>query len=127
AQPASQPGRAGLPRFPATVRTRTRRRQGGPHGRPRDDPRTRAVTLAGMTGSSGAAVAAALATPGGRPPLRGSDLPAAVTLDAGIAWADGVIEYVGPVDGLPWEPTVGQPGRGCIVPGFVDCHVHLPF
>ena len=47
-----------------------------------------------MTGSRGAAVAAALSTPGGRPPLRGSDLPAAVTLDAGIAWADGVIDIV---------------------------------
>jgi imidazolonepropionase len=80
-----------------------------------------------MTGSRGAAVAATLATAGGPPPLRGSDLPAAVTFDAGIAWADGLIEYAGPAEGLPWEPTVGDPGRGGIVPGFVDCHVHLPF
>ena len=24
-------------------------------------------------------------------------------------------------------PTIGSPERGCLVPGFVDCHVHLPF
>ena len=46
----------------------------------------------------------------------------------GVAWDDdGMIAYVGRADGLPWEPTLGSPNRGCIVPGFVDCHTHLPF
>lgn len=46
----------------------------------------------------------------------------------GVAWdADGTIVYSGPADGLPWEPDTGSPERGCLVPGFVDCHTHLPF
>lgn len=46
----------------------------------------------------------------------------------GMAWDDdGVIAYVGAADRLPWEATLGSPDRGCIVPGFVDCHTHLPF
>jgi imidazolonepropionase len=80
-----------------------------------------------MDPASGAAVAAALATGAGPLPARGSSLPATVIADAGIAWQDGVITYVGPADGLGTEPTAGAPGKGCIVPGFVDCHVHLPF
>ena len=80
-----------------------------------------------MSGSRGAAVAATLVTATGAPPARGSTLAASVTPEAGVAWIDGVIEYVGPADGLPWEPTAGDPARGSIVPGFVDCHVHLPF
>src|SRR5439155_26060343 len=27
----------------------------------------------------------------------------------------------------PWSPSAGRPDRGCLAPGFVDCHVHLPF
>ena len=55
--------------------------------------------------------------------------PAATTAGGvGVAWNDeGAIVYVGDVDGLPREPTIGSPDRGCIVPGFVDCHTHLPF
>jgi imidazolonepropionase len=77
-------------------------------------------------GETGAAVAASLATASGPLPLRGRAV-ADVTLDAGLAWEDGVITYAGTADGLPVEPTVGSPDAGCIVPGFVDCHVHLPF
>jgi imidazolonepropionase len=45
-----------------------------------------------------------------------------------VAWDDdGSIAYVGTPDGLPWEPTIGSPDRGCLVPGFVDQHTHLPF
>ena len=46
---------------------------------------------------------------------------------AGVAWEDGILTYVGPAGGLPWPATVGTPDRGLLVPGFVDCHVHLPF
>jgi imidazolonepropionase len=77
----------------------------------------------------GAVVAAAMATPGRPGPLRGSELAATETASpAGLAWdADGTIVYAGAADGLPWEPETGSPDSGCLVPGFVDCHTHLPF
>jgi imidazolonepropionase len=76
----------------------------------------------------GAAVAAAIATAGGPLPARGPSLPATVTATAGIAWDEtGAIVFAGRADDLPWEPAFGAPDRGCLVPGFVDCHVHLPF
>lgn len=81
-----------------------------------------------MTGPRGAAVAAALATPSGPLPARGTAATASVLEGpAGVAWEDGVLTYVGPASGLPWEPTIGSPDRGLLIPGFVDCHVHLPF
>ncbi len=81
-----------------------------------------------MTGSRGAAVAAALATASGPLPARGA-AAAATVLDepAGVAWEDGILTYVGAAGGLPWPATIGTPDRGLLVPGFVDCHVHLPF
>lgn len=46
----------------------------------------------------------------------------------GIAWHDdGTIAFTGSADDLPWEPVLGSPDRGCLVPGFVDQHTHLPF
>ena len=47
----------------------------------------------------------------------------------GVAWDDdGTIVFVGSADDLPSEPvTLGRVDEGTIVPGFVDCHVHLPF
>ncbi|MGZ8646719.1 MAG: imidazolonepropionase [Actinomycetota bacterium] len=81
-----------------------------------------------MTGSRGAAVAAALATASGPLPARGAAATASVLDEpAGVAWEDGVLTYVGPAGGLPWPATVGAPDRGLLAPGFVDCHVHLPF
>jgi imidazolonepropionase len=79
-------------------------------------------------GSRGAAVAAALATASGPLPARGAAATASVLDEpAGVAWEDGILTYVGPAGGLPWPATIGEPDRGLLVPGFVDCHVHLPF
>jgi imidazolonepropionase len=75
----------------------------------------------------GAAVAAALVTAQGPLPARGAAATASVRTHAGIAWEAGAIVYVGDVDGLPWPARIGTPDHGCLVPGFVDCHVHLPF
>ncbi len=81
-----------------------------------------------MMGSRGAAVAAALATASGPFPARGAAATATVIDEpAGVAWEDGLLTYVGPAGGLPWPATIGTPDRGMLVPGFVDCHVHLPF
>jgi imidazolonepropionase len=77
--------------------------------------------------ASGAIVATSLVTAKGTAPSRGADLGApAVIHEAGVAWADGVITFVGPADELPdGDPHVFG---GCtIAPGFVDCHTHLPF
>jgi imidazolonepropionase len=77
----------------------------------------------------GGIVAAAIGTARGDRPL-GGDRAAATVLDGGVgvAWGDdGSIGFVGPADGLPWQPTMGSPDRGCLTPGFVDCHTHLPF
>jgi imidazolonepropionase len=81
-----------------------------------------------MANGPGAVVAAGLATAVGSPPSRGPAL-AARSDDgpSGVAWDGGRIVYAGPADGLPWPPEAGRPDRGLLVPGFVDCHVHLPF
>ena len=70
-----------------------------------------------------------MATPVGRAPLREEALAASETVGpVGVAWDEtGTIVYAGATDGLPWAPTAGEPDRGCLVPGFVDCHTHLPF
>jgi imidazolonepropionase len=76
----------------------------------------------------GAAVAASMASATGPFPARGPRVAASVTPEAGLAWdGSGMIVYAGPATGLPWAPTVGTPDRGCLIPGFVDAHVHLPF
>jgi imidazolonepropionase len=74
----------------------------------------------------GAAVASAMAGAHGE---RASAQPATWRGDgAGVAWDDdGSIVFVGAADDLPWEPSLGAADRGCIVPGFVDCHTHVPF
>mgnify|MGYP005840763375 CR=1 FL=1 len=74
-----------------------------------------------------ALAASALATPRGPGPLRGPGAVELLELRPGaVAWgADGRVTYVGPPDNLPIEPEWFE---GCtIVPGFVDCHTHLPF
>jgi imidazolonepropionase len=80
----------------------------------------------------GSLVSPALVTVGGEaPPLRGPSLRAIEALRPGaLAWDRGLIAYVGSEQGLAQagfddvEPTrVG----GAVVPGFVDCHTHMPF
>ena len=49
--------------------------------------------------------------------------------DGSLAWSDGVLTYVGPAERLPEQPS-GTPRHrveGAVLPGFVDCHTHLPF
>ncbi|HET9672099.1 MAG TPA: imidazolonepropionase [Actinomycetota bacterium] len=77
----------------------------------------------------GAAVAATLATATGSLPARGVAAGAEVRSPGAVAWdEDGTIVFVGDPDDLPWEPvSLGRVDEGTIVPGFVDCHVHLPF
>jgi imidazolonepropionase len=78
----------------------------------------------------GAAVATTLATAAGPLPARGGAATAAQAFSPGaVAWDDaGTIVFVGSADELPEEPvTFGRIDEGTIVPGFVDCHVHLPF
>ena len=80
-----------------------------------------------MAGQRGAIVAASAATATGPLPARGASLARVLDGPIGVAWEDARLTYVGPAGGLPWNPTIGSPDRGLIVPGFVDCHVHLPF
>ena len=67
-----------------------------------------------------------LVTARGALPKRGPELgrPAEIK-DAVIAWRDGRIDYVGPAD--EFEGPEPENLEGTIVPGFVDCHTHLPF
>jgi imidazolonepropionase len=49
-----------------------------------------------------------------------------VIRDAVVAWEDDTITYAGPRAG--WDGRVDEELAGrAIVPGFVDCHTHLPF
>ncbi|MDP9242460.1 MAG: imidazolonepropionase [Actinomycetota bacterium] len=43
-----------------------------------------------------------------------------------IAWEHGSLTYVGPAQGLGSDVTARR-ASGAVVPGFVDCHTHLPF
>jgi len=80
-----------------------------------------------MSAARGAAVARTLVTADAPPPVRGAGGVREVD-HGGVAWdADGRIVYVGGAGDLPWPATHGDPDAGCIIPGFVDCHTHLPF
>ena len=77
--------------------------------------------------ASGAIAATSLATPSAHhAQVRGSGPWPEESVEQAVAWEDGLITYVGPADGLAGvEPEWFE---GCtIVPGFVDCHTHLPF
>src|SRR5205807_10075109 len=80
--------------------------------------------------SEGLLFAPILITPKGPAPRRGEDLGRLeVVRDAAVAWRDGSISYAGPATGLPGESRnlATHQAKGAVLPGFVDCHTHLPF
>jgi imidazolonepropionase len=67
---------------------------------------------------------------GSEPPLRGPSLASPEIVPNGaLAWSDGVITYTGPSEGLPLKDRAlpSHEVAGAVLPGFVDCHTHLPF
>jgi imidazolonepropionase len=78
--------------------------------------------------SAGALRTPVLVTAEGPAPARGERLgQPRVVRDAALAWTDGRITFAGRAADLP---AAGGPARsvsGAVVPGFVDCHTHLPF
>src|SRR5947207_11551671 len=81
------------------------------------------------TAGSGSLVASTLITvAGGSVPRRGREVAEVDVLhDGALAWEGGLITYAGPADGLPPNAVPGRLEGACVVPGFVDCHTHLPF
>jgi imidazolonepropionase len=49
-----------------------------------------------------------------------------VISDAALAASDGVLTYVGPASGLPYDPQAREidAGGAAVLPGFVDSHTH---
>lgn len=83
--------------------------------------------------SSGLLLAPVLLTPAGPAPVRGeAQGKLRAYREAALAWTDGVVTYAGPASDLPDEARPADPSHvhqaaGAVVPGFVDCHTHLPF
>src|SRR5207245_4238634 len=64
-------------------------------------------------------------------PVRGPDLQRIeVVADGAVAWRGGAITYAGPASALGERDRAGltvHRAAGAVLPGFVDCHTHLPF
>jgi imidazolonepropionase len=60
-------------------------------------------------------------------PLRGDRLRNVQSVqDGALLWENGTITYAGPAAGTD-VPSGATPVGGAVLPGFVDCHTHLPF
>ena len=73
--------------------------------------------------TSGAVRAPWIHTVSGSTPIRAGETRMAIS-DGVLAWKDGIVTYAGAA--ANFTGTARQLD-GCIVPGFVDCHTHLPF
>jgi imidazolonepropionase len=78
---------------------------------------------------SGSIVASTLITMAGGPmPRRGHDILAAdVVSEGALVWENGMVTYAGPAEAMPAGSAPRHLEGTCVVPGFVDCHTHLPF
>jgi imidazolonepropionase len=78
--------------------------------------------------SSGLIFTPTLVPVAGPAPRRPGDYPHVIA-DGALAWRDGVITYAGPADAIPPDLRAEIPNsvEGAVLPGFVDCHTHLPF
>jgi imidazolonepropionase len=95
-------------------------------------PPQEAPSLGADPVASGVLFTPLLVTPTGRAPKRSDDMAKPdVVEDAALAWWDGVLTFAGPAWALPGSdrPDDGVEIHvdGAVVPGFVDCHTHLPF
>jgi imidazolonepropionase len=78
------------------------------------------MTITATSGARGAISATSLAS------VDATTGVASEISEGAVAWEDGVLTYVGPVDGL--DAVDVERFEGCtIAPGFVDAHTHLPF
>jgi imidazolonepropionase len=80
-------------------------------------------------GATTAVRAATLATMAGAPvPRRGAALgDPEVVRDGVLAWSDGLITYAGPAAGYRGPAAPEDLGEVAVLPGFVECHTHVPF
>jgi imidazolonepropionase len=81
--------------------------------------------------SEGLVLTPSLVTASGGPvPRRGDDVGRLENIrQAALAWRDGVVEYAGSSAECPslLKELPSVVVDGAVVPGFVDCHTHLPF
>ena len=82
-----------------------------------------------MPEAGGVLITPTLLTCRGPAPRRGAALDDLQIVRPGaLAWRDGVITYAGPPEELPDARSGGIIRvNGAVLPGFVDCHTHLPF